>query len=394
MSQGPNDPQHPVSPDGKYVWNGEQWVPVGPLPGVPSAAQNMLKPGEKWTLQGGQWVSTQSAPAPTYEPLPWYKKQWGLAAIGTGLIVGLSFIASMSGDDGVTAADDPPAEASSSAPQTTPKPVVDVAALDRWWAANDGEKRKENCIGFRYNEDRWWASLLEANQDKEMPKPLLSEFMASHCTKDAKPIPAVPAVEEEATNEPSASPTEEEAAEEPSVYENFGIFDPVKKSASGDAVVKLGGAADAVAVAVKATHKGESNFVVKSLDADNDSVELLVNEIGNYSGTTVLVLDGEKRLKIDADGPWTITVSPIADMKEVDPPANGRGDAVLVYSGGPADWKIKHKGESNFVVKQFGDDGTDLLINEIGTYSGVQPVGSGPSVITISADGSWSITPD
>ena len=45
------------------------------------------------------------------------------------------------------------------------------------------------------------------------------------------------------------------------------------------------------------------------LDSDLEETENLVNEIGKYSGTTILDLnDGEetKRLKIQADGNWTI----------------------------------------------------------------------------------------
>ena len=48
-SQGPNDPQHPVSPDGNYVWNGDQWVPAGPH----------FSPDGNWFWDGSVWVPSE-----------------------------------------------------------------------------------------------------------------------------------------------------------------------------------------------------------------------------------------------------------------------------------------------------------------------------------------------
>jgi hypothetical protein len=54
-----------------------------------------------------------------------------------------------------------------------------------------------------------------------------------------------------------------------------------------------------------------------------------------------------------------------------------------------SDLKFTHTGSSNFVVEGVGN-GDGLLVNEIGKYSGVVPVTDGPSVIVITADGSWT----
>jgi hypothetical protein len=204
---------------------------------------------------------------------------------------------------------------------------------------------------------------------------------------------------DEPTNETTDEPQEgtessEEPVEEPepvSVYDNFGTFTPIKDSGSGDSVVKLGDAADATAVAVTAKHSGDSNFVIEALNSDNDSTELLVNTIGGYSGTTYLPIEDVTRLKISADGSWSIKISPIADMKEVTTPLKTKGDKVLLYSADATDWAIKHNGESNFAMYQVSDDGQDLLINEIGNYSGTIPMAAGPSIIIVTADGTWTI---
>jgi hypothetical protein len=158
MGQG-SDPQHPISPDGNFVWNGEQWVP--------------------------------NVPPPPLKVTPWYRKPWGLAAIGAVLIVALSLLNTLvRGAMDSTAADDPSSAAASSPPQTaTPKPVIRAADLDRWWATNSDAERSDNCSTFRESEFKWWASMLEANPDTEMPKDAFTAFMSSHCTKGGKPKP-------------------------------------------------------------------------------------------------------------------------------------------------------------------------------------------------------------
>jgi hypothetical protein len=53
---------------------------------------------------------------------------------------------------------------------------------------------------------------------------------------------------------------------------------------------------------LKITHSGSSNFAVK---AYGDSSRLLVNEIGKYSGETLLP-SGTVLLEVEADGNWTL----------------------------------------------------------------------------------------
>ena len=58
-------------------------------------------------------------------------------------------------------------------------------------------------------------------------------------------------------------------------------------------------------------HDGDSNFIVSLEDATADVVELLVNEIGQFSGSRSVHIDtaGWYMLDIEyADGAWTIRV--------------------------------------------------------------------------------------
>ena len=58
------------------------------------------------------------------------------------------------------------------------------------------------------------------------------------------------------------------------------------------------------------SHSGSSNFVVWLLDMNGDYVDLLANEIGSTSGSTISGLEaGGYLLNVDADGPWTVTIN-------------------------------------------------------------------------------------
>ena len=197
------------------------------------------------------------------------------------------------------------------------------------------------------------------------------------------------AAEEVAADEPAPEP------EAPSVQDwadaEFGAFEAVQQSGAGDALIAL----PAGAGIVTATHDGARNFVVNVLDAGNQPTgDLLVNTIGAYAGTTAygLLAFGEgTTLEVKADGAWTIAIAPISSAPTL--AAEGAGDAVFLYDGPAGGLTATHDGDRNFVVKQetaeafaFG-----LLVNEIGPYSGTVPLSAGPSVITVTASGNWSL---
>jgi hypothetical protein len=195
----------------------------------------------------------------------------------------------------------------------------------------------------------------------------------------------------EVTAEPSAEPP---AAPQIGDYDGlYGTFAPINKSGRGDMTITL--PAGVKAGLVIATHKGSSNFQVTGLDAGNQqTIDGLVNEIGNYSGTTAYGVMGlgkpPVKLKITADGTWTIKIAPIASAAVLPVSASGRGDEVFRYEGGAVDVAITHKGTSNFQVQQYGGD-LSMGVNEIGDYSGTVPFVSGPTVLVIGADGTWTL---
>lgn len=211
-----------------------------------------------------------------------------------------------------------------------------------------------------------------------------------------------PAEEEPAEQE--AEPAEDETdadAEEAGATDaagwaddTFGRFEPQRESGTGDSLVSL--PEGATAGLVTASHEGSRNFSLSVLDAANEPTgDLLVNEIGSYTGTTVYGLHswGEQgvRIQVTADGAWEVAIEPVSQAPSLE--SSGTGDAVYLYDGGAGALHVTHDGERNFVVLEESDDWSSmgLLVNEIGRYEGTVPLSSGPSLVSVNADGSWTL---
>jgi hypothetical protein len=166
-------------------------------------------------------------------------------------------------------------------------------------------------------------------------------------------------------------------------------------SGAGDSVVKISipDGMDGPGVG-SFTHTGSSNFTVWGLDDSMAQQGLLVNTIGKYSGTVLFnngLSKGVTSLQISADGAWTVTLHSLKTLREFSgTSAAGIGDDVIVYRGKAGAAAITNDGQRNFTVWSYGNS-TDLVVNEIGTYSGTVRWASGPSVIAVSADGNWNI---
>jgi hypothetical protein len=209
----------------------------------------------------------------------------------------------------------------------------------------------------------------------------------------AAPAPSAQA-DDGSVEDPAGGPAEE--ADEPEAVEQPpAVPDDKTYQGSGDSVVEIelpDGSGQAAVATI--AHQGSSNFAVWALDSNMAQQDLLVNVIGNYQGTVLFNLSGNDTtsLEITADGAWSVTVRSLLSLEEFDgSPVSGSGDDVLIYRGKAGVAAITHNGSSNFAVWTYGDR-TDLVVNEIGAYSGSVRWTAGPSVVAISADGEWSIT--
>ena len=78
-------------------------------------------------------------------------------------------------------------------------------------------------------------------------------------------------------------------------------------------------------------------------------------------------------LSIEADGQWTVTIEPITDAPTFSDTYTGSGDSVVIYTGDKGVANLAHSGDSNFAVWAYPEDGrSDLLVNDIGSYTGVE----------------------
>lgn len=103
---------------------------------------------------------------------------------------------------------------------------------------------------------------------------------------------------------------------------------------------------------------------------DND-YELLVNEVGNYIGYTLLPKSSDNLLlEITANSNWTLEIYKMG-TSNIDS-FSGNGDYVTpIFISTSNIYTITNNGDSNFVVRGYNEDFEyDLLINEIGNYNG------------------------
>jgi hypothetical protein len=172
----------------------------------------------------------------------------------------------------------------------------------------------------------------------------------------------------------------------------FGTFTALSFTGVGDDVIELSTALKQGFV--EQIHSGSSNFAVWAIDKNMEKVDLLANEIGNFSGAATFGFgfsdEPIKYLEVTADGNWTINIKPITDA----PAFSGEGVGSGVFKGSITGGSktLTHNGKSNFAVWQYCTNGySDLLANEIGAYSGRKIVKAGNCVMAIDADGAWSI---
>lgn len=192
---------------------------------------------------------------------------------------------------------------------------------------------------------------------------------------------------------PTEPPPTEPPPTEPPAPPTTVLAEPLAFAGFGDQVLPLDPPLADARIAV-ITYVGTSNFVVSNLDADGGSNDLLVNTIGNYTGTVpVNFRDREQTgfLEVKAQSSWTITLADIrsAPVAPTEPGTryDAAGDGVVQFQPGKATRvTIACPGCSgNFAVHAYGRS-TDLLVNEIGAYNGTVLVGGDTLMLSVSAN--------
>lgn len=129
----------------------------------------------------------------------------------------------------------------------------------------------------------------------------------------------------------------------------------------------------------------------------NGAEPLLVNAIDAYAGKVWINLDGDSRttqLVVKATGSWTMKVGSLDELATHASSADihGKGDDVVVISGAATQAKLTNEGTGVFEVEVAGDEGWDMPVMHVGSYSGTVPM-SLPGVVQIKSGGTWMISP-
>lgn len=175
----------------------------------------------------------------------------------------------------------------------------------------------------------------------------------------------------------------------------FGAQNPLsnKWQGRGDDIIKFN--EDYGPSILDVSHTGSHNFIIKSLNVDQDSNDLLVNTIGNYVGKIPLDFYDKNTvyLQVKADGNWVINLqqlNPDGLSKVHSNSYKGSGDDLLFIEKDYSGATFNYSGDHNFIVKSYGKK-SDLLINEIGKYNGKVIIPRGIIILEIKSEGNWTI---
>jgi hypothetical protein len=177
---------------------------------------------------------------------------------------------------------------------------------------------------------------------------------------------------------------------------------PLEFSGSGQQATQLFPLSEGLVI-FHMTHTGDRNFAIWLLDDRGRRIDLLVNEIGPFNGSTAIgVQAGSYLLDISADGAWAVSIEQPypATAPPVPQTFTGQGQQVspmFALQQGLVRFAMSHNGDRNFAIWLLDQRGNriDLLVNEIGQFSGSKAIGitrAGIYLLDIAADGNWTVT--
>lgn len=175
------------------------------------------------------------------------------------------------------------------------------------------------------------------------------------------------------------------------------VYPPMDFTGSGDDIVTFPTNLVGEFAVLEITYESGGNFIVWLYNSNNEKEDLIVNVIGHYKGRVMINAEDDASgamLQVESNGPWTIRWIYLKDFDNqhfayVPGSYSGTGDDVVLISGTTSTATITHNGSGNFAVWAYSTSGRDLLVNEIGNYSGKQILPSELVIITVSADGNW-----
>lgn len=191
----------------------------------------------------------------------------------------------------------------------------------------------------------------------------------------------------------TSTPTEPASEPEPApAEETFIPPEPITYTGSGDDYFDIS-PFDSLYYFQITGNSGARHFSVTGYDASGNYTELFVNTTDYYTGSVLDPEQNTRTLEVKAEGDWTITIVSLytAPVIKAGETYNGIDDAVLLIPLGSRSAVINgNSWARHFAVKTYGS-GFDLLVNTVDPYSGTVRVDSGATVMTVTAQGGWSI---
>jgi hypothetical protein len=148
-------------------------------------------------------------------------------------------------------------------------------------------------------------------------------------------------------------------------------------------------------------HTGSGYVGVTTYGINGEYIDLLVNEVGNYSGNHLFgIWSGEdvSEFEIQADGSWEISLKSVSSgAKKVSGTSISGIGADVINATSACEYnkiQISNNGDGYFGVWAISPKSLfpeDLLVNEVGTYSGVVRLPEDFELIVVEADGNWQI---
>ncbi|MCX5394872.1 TerD family protein [Streptomyces sp. NBC_00094] len=181
------------------------------------------------------------------------------------------------------------------------------------------------------------------------------------------------------------------------------VFTPYTQTGRDNDVITVSGLPPGPVV-VQLDVQGDGYTGLTVLNRRNKEQDLLVNSTEeDFRGRLLATVpgNGTLRMRLEADGPWRVEVSPLAAARRLtEEEAEFRGPDVLLHMGGVADLAIHYRGDDNLIVNIYElaghDDHTALpedenVVNEIGRRHETVPLPEGPLVVQVeAADSSWT----
>lgn len=166
----------------------------------------------------------------------------------------------------------------------------------------------------------------------------------------------------------------------------------------GDDILSFVEPVDGVAFLEIRGNQGDDHFAVWSLSPSLEQDDLLVNTTSPYGGVCVIGLQGPvAALQMSATGPWDVRFVAPSELPTLNDEVSGSGDSVIFLRddfesvAAATILRVNAQCDGNITLWVHGDV-SDLLVNDMDSYSGAVVVPSGAQYLVLTCDGPWSLS--